>query len=161
MAARITAGQGGPSRLRLCPRRSACRRPSRRRCPASGSRRASPTRSAKRLTLVVAPAGSGKTTLLARFAATSGAAVGWYRAESWDADEASFVRHLEAVARGGRPVDLTGGWANVEDAARDLEAAAGSRPGPVLLVIDDFYYLEDTAAEAALRAPRRLRARRG
>ncbi len=102
----------------------------------------------KRLTLVVAPAGSGKTTLLARFATTSGAAVGWYRAESWDADEGSFVRHLEASLSTAVP-SIAGGWANVEDAARDLESAAGSRHGPVLLVIDDFYYLEDTAAEAA------------
>ena len=46
---------------------------------------------ANRLTLVVAPAGSGKTTLLARFAQLAGAPVAWYRAESWDADEASFV----------------------------------------------------------------------
>jgi DNA-binding SARP family transcriptional activator len=102
----------------------------------------------KRLTLVVAPAGSGKTTLLARFATSSGAAVAWYRAESWDADEASFVRHLEASLGDAVP-GIAGGWASVEDAARDLEAASGSRLGPVLLVIDDFYYLEDTAAEAA------------
>ncbi len=102
----------------------------------------------KRLTLVVAPAGSGKTTLLARFATASGAAVAWYRAESWDADEASFVRHLEASLADAVP-GIAGGWASVEDAARDLEAAAATRRGPVLLVIDDFYYLEDTAAEAA------------
>jgi DNA-binding SARP family transcriptional activator len=102
----------------------------------------------KRLTLVVAPAGSGKTTLLARFATASGAAVAWYRAESWDADEPSFVRHLEASLAEAVP-GIAGGWASVEDAARDLESAAGSRRVPVLLVIDDFYYLEDTAAEAA------------
>ena len=41
----------------------------------------------RRLTLVVAPAGSGKTTLVARFAATCGVPVAWYRAETWDADE--------------------------------------------------------------------------
>ena len=82
----------------------------------------------KRLTLVVAPAGSGKTTLLARFATASGAAVAWYRAESWDADEASFVRHLEASLAGAVP-GIAGGWASVEDAARDLEAAAGSGGG--------------------------------
>jgi DNA-binding SARP family transcriptional activator len=102
----------------------------------------------KRLALVVAPAGSGKTTLLARFAATSGAPVAWYRAESWDADEHSFVQHLEASLSAAMP-GLDGGWRTVEDAARDLEAAAGTPPAPVLLVIDDFYYLEDTPAEAA------------
>jgi DNA-binding SARP family transcriptional activator len=101
----------------------------------------------KRLALVVAPAGSGKTTLLARFAATSGALVAWYRAESWDADELSFVQHLEA-ALGGLLPGLGGGWRTVEEAARDLEAA-GAPATPVLLVIDDFYYLEDTPAEAA------------
>jgi DNA-binding SARP family transcriptional activator len=101
----------------------------------------------KRLTLVVAPAGSGKTTLLARFATTTGVPVAWYRAESWDADEASFVRHLEAALSRVMP-GLAGGWRSVEDAARDLEAT-GSPGSPVLLVIDDFYYLEDTPAEAA------------
>ena len=34
-----------------------------------------------RLALVLGPAGSGKTTLLARFAASAGVPVGWYRAE--------------------------------------------------------------------------------
>ncbi len=102
----------------------------------------------KRLTLVVAPAGSGKTTLLARFAATAGAPVAWYRAESWDADEASFASHLEA-SLGGVVSGLTGGWRTAEDAARALDAAAGSPPVPVLLIIDDFYCLEGTPAEAA------------
>ena len=99
-----------------------------------------------RLTLVIAPAGSGKTTLVARFAAASGVPVGWYRAETWDADEGSLVRHLEAALLGALP-GLPGGWTTVQDAARALEA------GPVpaaLLVIDDGHALEGTAAEAAL-----------
>ena len=100
----------------------------------------------KRLTLVVAPAGSGKTTLVARFATTCGAPVAWYRAETWDADEPSFVRHLEAALLAAVP-DLPGGWATVEDAARALAMDAGS--APAVLVIDDFYALEGTAAEAA------------
>jgi len=99
-----------------------------------------------RLTLVVAPAGSGKTTLVARFAATCGAPVAWYRAETWDADEASFVRHLEAALLAAVP-DLSGGWVTVDDVARSLTSHGGAVP--VLLVIDDFYALEDTAAEAA------------
>ena len=99
-----------------------------------------------RLTLVIAPAGSGKTTLVARFAAASGVPVGWYRAETWDADEASLVRHLEATLLGALP-GLPGGWATVDDAARALEA--GPVPG-ALLIIDDGHALEGTAAEAAL-----------
>ena len=86
----------------------------------------------KRLTLVVAPAGSGKTTLLARFAATSGALVAWYRAESWDADELSFVRHLEAALAGlpcpglrRRLADRRGGGPRPRGAPPD---AAGARP---------------------------------
>jgi DNA-binding SARP family transcriptional activator len=100
----------------------------------------------RRLTLVVAPAGSGKTTLVARFATTCGVPVAWYRAETWDADEASFVRHLEASLVAVVP-DLAGGWLTVEDAARSL--AIPAEPARVLLVIDDFHALEDTAAEAA------------
>ena len=99
-----------------------------------------------RLTLVVAPAGSGKTTLVARFAAQATVPVGWYRAETWDADEASFVRHLEAALRSAMP-DLPGGWTTVEDVAKALE----SNPAPAAtLVIDDGHALEGTAAEAAL-----------
>lgn len=107
----------------------------------------------RRLTLVVAPAGSGKTTLIARFVVNSGAPVAWYRAESWDADEISFVRHLEATLLGVVP-DLAGGWLAVEDAVRSLEAASATSdpsamPRPVLLVVDDLHSLEDTPAEAA------------
>ncbi len=99
-----------------------------------------------RLTLVVAPAGSGKTTLVARFAAQAGVPVGWYRAETWDADEASFVRHLEAALRSVLP-DLPGGWTTIEDVAKALDA----RPEPAAaLVIDDGHALEGTAAEGAL-----------
>ncbi len=99
-----------------------------------------------RLTLVVAPAGSGKTTLVARFAAEADAPVGWYRAETWDADEASFVRHVEAALVGAMP-GLTGRWSTVEDVAKALD----TRPAPAAaLVIDDGHALEGTAAEAAL-----------
>jgi ATP/maltotriose-dependent transcriptional regulator MalT len=99
-----------------------------------------------RLTLVIAPAGSGKTTLVARFAATAGVPAGWYRAETWDADEASLIRHLEAALVAVMP-GLSGGWRTVGDAARSLEAQPLPR---ALLVIDDGHALEGTAAETTL-----------
>src|SRR5262245_61469150 len=99
-----------------------------------------------RLGVVIAPAGSGKTTLLAEFAARSGVPVAWYRAESWDADEASMVRHLEAALRSALP-DVAAGWATVEDGAAALEGQPVAR---ALLVVDDAHALEGTAAEAAL-----------
>lgn len=107
----------------------------------------------RRLTLVVAPAGSGKTTLLARFAATCGAPVAWYRAEAWDGDEATFVDHLEAALLPVVP-GLRGGWRDIADAISSLDAAGAGLPGgqrtsPTLLVIDDFHTLERTPAEAA------------
>ena len=72
--------------------------------------------------------------------------MGWYRAETWDADEASFVRHLEAALRSVLP-DLPGGWTSIEDVAKALDA----RPEPAAaLVIDDGHALEGTAAEGAL-----------
>jgi len=99
-----------------------------------------------RLTLVVAPAGSGKTTLVARFAASAGVPVGWYRAESWDADEPSLVRHVEAALAGVLP-DLRDGSGTVDGLARALE----THPVPAAaLVIDDGHALEGTAAESAL-----------
>lgn len=100
----------------------------------------------RRLGVVVAPAGSGKTTLLADFAARSRVPVAWYRAESWDADEAAIVRHLEAALRSVLP-DLAGGWATVEDAAAALDSCPS---GGALLIVDDAHGLEGTPAEAAL-----------
>jgi DNA-binding SARP family transcriptional activator len=100
---------------------------------------------ARRLALVIAPAGSGKTTLLARFAATGGVPVAWYRAEALDRDEPTLVRHLEAALLGALP-GLRGGWAGIDDLVRALEA----RPAdPVVLVVDDFHALEGSEAEAA------------
>src|SRR5258705_10016743 len=99
-----------------------------------------------RLGLVVAPAGSGKTTLLARFAASAGVPVAWYRAETWDRDETALVRHLHAALGRALP-GLTNGWLRVEDAAEALDAWDGGR---ALLVVDDLHALEGTAAEAAL-----------
>jgi DNA-binding SARP family transcriptional activator len=100
-----------------------------------------------RLTLVVAPAGSGKTTLVARFATGTDAPVGWYRAETWDADEASFVRHVEAALVAALP-GLPSGSDTVEDVAKALESFPA--PAAAGLVIDDSHSLEGTAAEAAL-----------
>jgi DNA-binding SARP family transcriptional activator len=100
----------------------------------------------RRLALVVAPAGSGKTTLLARFAATAGVPVAWYRPETWDGALDVFLGYLQSALRtalGGLP----GEWATVEDAARALQTWPGSR---VLLVVDDLHVLEGTPAEAAL-----------
>jgi DNA-binding SARP family transcriptional activator len=99
-----------------------------------------------RLGLVVAPAGSGKTTLLARFAASAGVPVAWYRAETWDRDETALIRHLHAALARAIP-GLTNGWQRVEDAAEALEAWDGGR---ALLVVDDLHALEGTGAEAAL-----------
>jgi len=99
----------------------------------------------RRLGLVIAPAGSGKTTLLARFAATCGSPVAWYRAEALDRDEPSLVRHLEAALVAALP-GLRGGWFGVDDVVRALEAAP---PGRAVLVVDDFHALEGSAAEVA------------
>ena len=99
-----------------------------------------------RLGLVVAPAGSGKTTLLASFAATTTAPVAWYRAETWDADEASILRHLEAALASAIP-DLPRDWRSIDGAAAALEGRSG---GDRLLIIDDVHTLEATAAEQAL-----------
>src|SRR5215472_5650140 len=100
----------------------------------------------RRLGLVVAPAGSGKTTLLARFAATAGVPVAWYRPETWDGALDVFLGYLQAALRtaiGGLP----GEWTSVEEAARALQTWPGDR---LLLVVDDLHALEGTPAEAAL-----------
>ncbi|MBA2255006.1 MAG: hypothetical protein H0W07_07835, partial [Chloroflexi bacterium] len=99
-----------------------------------------------RLALVVAPAGSGKTTLLARFAARAPGPVGWYRAEAWDRDASTMLRHLEA-ALGPSLERVPRGWDTVADAANALAAWHGA---PALLVVDDLHTIEGTPAEAAL-----------
>ena len=100
-----------------------------------------------RLTLVVAPAGSGKSTLLARFAAAgAGLPVAWYRAETWDASEATLLRYLEAALTRVLP-DVAGDWSTVEEAAGALDRRAES---PAMLIVDDMHTLEGTPAEAAL-----------
>jgi DNA-binding SARP family transcriptional activator len=100
-----------------------------------------------RLGLVVAPAGSGKTTLLSRLALRAPGPVGWYRAESWDREEAALVSHLEAALVPGIE-GVERGWRSVADAANALEAWHGA---PILLVIDDLHTLEETPAESALQ----------
>ncbi|PZR87889.1 MAG: hypothetical protein DLM67_21490, partial [Candidatus Nephthysia bennettiae] len=99
----------------------------------------------RRLGLVVAPAGSGKTTLLARVAATAGAPVAWYRAESLDGSLDGFLSHIEASLASALG-DLPRGWSSIEELARALETWGGDR---ALLIVDDFQALEGTPAEDA------------
>jgi DNA-binding SARP family transcriptional activator len=104
-----------------------------------------------RLTVVTAPAGAGKTTLLAHFTQSLRAnggpvPVAWYRAEPGDGDAAALLGYLEQALTAALG-DLAGGWASVEDAARDLERWSGER---ALLVIDDLHALQSTPAETAL-----------
>ena len=100
----------------------------------------------QRLGLIVAPAGYGKTTAMTAFAASAGVPVAWYRVESWDADEASLLLHLETALSRAVP-DLAGPWTTVAGAAASLEAGITA---PALLVIDDAHTIEGTPAEAVL-----------
>ena len=99
-----------------------------------------------RLGLVVAPAGSGKTSLLASFAAGLGCPVAWYRAESWDGDEETFLLHLQAAIVRAVP-EIGGQWRSIESALDALEHVSSPR---ALLVIDDLHELEGSRAEASL-----------
>jgi DNA-binding SARP family transcriptional activator len=99
-----------------------------------------------RLAVITAPAGSGKTTLLTRLAARAPGPVGWYRAESWDSDEAALLRHVEAALAPGL-LGVERDWATVEDAANALEGWGGER---ALLIVDDVHTLQGTPAEIAL-----------
>jgi DNA-binding SARP family transcriptional activator len=100
----------------------------------------------QRLGLIVAPAGYGKTTAMATLAASAGVPVAWYRAESWDADEASLLLHLETALRRAAPA-LAGPWGSLADAAAAVEDGITTR---TLLVIDDLHTIEGTPAEALL-----------
>ena len=98
-----------------------------------------------RLGMIVAPAGAGKTTLLARLAGRARVPVGWYRAEAWDHEVRTVLRHLNAAL-----VDIvppSPPWQSVEQAVWSLESLGERR---ALLVIDDLHVLEGTPAEQAI-----------
>lgn len=97
-----------------------------------------------RLALLIAPAGSGKSASLARLAARFPGSVGWYRAEPWDRDVESILRHMQAsLAQTLRPGPK---WQTVEQAVDALESLVA----PVLVVIDDLHGLQGTDAERGL-----------
>jgi DNA-binding SARP family transcriptional activator len=100
----------------------------------------------QRLGLIVAPAGYGKTTAMSVFAASAAVPVAWYRVESWDADEASLLFHLETALRRAVP-GVAGPWTTLPGAVASLEAAITT---PILLVIDDVHTIEGTLAETVL-----------
>jgi LuxR family maltose regulon positive regulatory protein len=125
----------------------------------------------RRLTVVVAPTGYGKTTTLAAWARAADVRVAWV---SIDADDDDLVRHLSYVvtalgrASGGR--DTEPAMRALRRATEDpLEAvlpyvlnALAALEQPIVLVLDDYQWIENRACHAATRelvlhAPEQLR----
>ena len=100
------------------------------------------------LTVVNGPAGAGKTTAVSHLVQRSRHPVVWYRAHPVDSDESVFCEHLDqAVAhRTGE----RGDWSAIAEFAVEIERSL--RDAPLLIVIDEFDTLIDTASERALAA---------
>ncbi|GAA4587337.1 hypothetical protein GCM10023194_35950 [Planotetraspora phitsanulokensis] len=100
--------------------------------------------SARRVTVVAAPAGCGKTTLLAHHAASFPGPVAWLRLEPGDAAPAALARRLRTALAPLLPDPVLSDPGG--DAAALVDASRGIPPGG-LLVVDDLHYLYGTAAE--------------
>ncbi|GAA4572707.1 BTAD domain-containing putative transcriptional regulator [Planotetraspora kaengkrachanensis] len=105
-------------------------------CGAPGSE------SARRVTVVAAPAGCGKTTLLAHHAASFPGPVAWLRLEPGDAAPPALARRLRNALAPLLP-DAGGDAAAAVDASREI-------PPGGLLVVDDLHYLYGTPAEGQI-----------
>lgn len=113
-----------------------------------------------RLTLVLAPAGSGKTTLLAEWSASEREQrpFAWLTLDSRDDDSTLFWNYVIAALRTAvpgiceRPLALL--RAPGTDAVREMlpllinEIAA--LPEPIVLVLDDYHFVEDPAIQEEL-----------
>jgi ATP/maltotriose-dependent transcriptional regulator MalT/DNA-binding SARP family transcriptional activator len=126
-----------------------------------------------RVVLVIAEAGYGKTTLLADFSRRSRARMLWYRLDRGDRDWVGFIAHLAAAVRlhvgdfGAATEDLlreTAASAPLLDAVLDafLRELGSLPPDSTILILDDFYLIDDTpeirhiVKELIARAPERL-----
>src|SRR3990172_6605289 len=106
---------------------------------------------ARRLTIVSAPAGYGKTTLLLDFAETAGKPVCWYALDERDRDLKTFLEYWLACGRAtfpgfGQQLEvalLNGEGADAKRWVDLMVAACQDADEPFILVLDDFHYLDD------------------
>ena len=114
--------------------------------------------SARRLTLVTAPAGWGKTTLVGDWLAErSGEGAAWVALDVADNDPARFWRYVaEALRRAGAPVEeqavgaLAGGGETAEAGLSALINALAAAPRPTLLALDDYHLIADDDIHGAV-----------
>lgn len=113
--------------------------------------------SARRLTLVTAPAGWGKTTLVGDWLAGRGDAAAWVALDAADNDPARFWRYVgEAMRRAGAPVEdqavgaLSGGGETAEAGMSGLINALAAAERPTLLALDDYHLIADAGIHGAI-----------
>jgi LuxR family maltose regulon positive regulatory protein len=114
--------------------------------------------SARRLTLVTAPAGWGKTTLVGDWLAErSGEGAAWVALDAADNDPARFWRYVaEALRRAGAPVEeqavgaLSGGGETAEAGLSALINALAASPRPTVLALDDYHLIDDDDIHGAV-----------
>jgi LuxR family maltose regulon positive regulatory protein len=124
-----------------------------------------------RLTLVSAPAGAGKTTLVSAWIQSirkKGAAIGWLSLDEADNDPSIFLDYVIAcLEEGGISVERVemapgvGGPARIERWIADLIRDIMPLKRDVVLILDDYQSIQNTAVHGALRylvdhAPARL-----
>jgi LuxR family maltose regulon positive regulatory protein len=114
--------------------------------------------SARRLTLVTAPAGWGKTTLVGDWLAErAGDGAAWVALDDGDNDPARFWRYVaEALRRAGAPVEeqavgaLSAGGETAEAGLSALLNALAAAPRATVLALDDYHLIDDEEIHGAV-----------
>jgi ATP/maltotriose-dependent transcriptional regulator MalT/DNA-binding SARP family transcriptional activator len=110
---------------------------------------------ARRMTIVSAPAGYGKTTLLLDFAESASMPVSWYALDERDRDLRTFLQYWLACGRSTFPdfgaeleaALLDGGEVEAKRWVDLMTAACQAAGRPFILVLDDFHYLDEVESE--------------
>lgn len=120
--------------------------------------------SSGRLTLVSAPAGYGKTTLLLDWLEQTPSSVRWLSLDEADNDPERFLRHLVAALQGAEHTPSPHALASeaLPNALTPALNALAQTGTPVVLVLDDYHFIDNEAVHQAVRfvlehAPERLR----
>jgi ATP/maltotriose-dependent transcriptional regulator MalT len=108
-----------------------------------------------RLILLSAPPGFGKTTALADWLAASDARWAWLALDEADNDPTRFLRHLWAAVADVDPDDASSlaaaaPSADARDVTGEVAEVLAERPGPSVVVLDDYHLVESSEVQRAV-----------
>lgn len=105
------------------------------------------------LVVVSAPAGFGKTTAVVDWLGHSEVDYAWLSLDADDNDLSQFVRYLWAALVGGPscPGEVGSGPVDAVGAIGEIVAVLAGRPGPVVVVLDDYHWIASVEVQNAVR----------